>query len=182
MKSNLIPIKVLLYRRSGGGADWPDLNVVDASLRDNQPWSKYVDAAGIGWLYDKVENLGTGADHGTVCTLVPKPFAEAAAAAYPELISIIDEAAFEDFYDNRSALEQPIEYLDTEVLQGIAARVALEQAEIAPGPSQEILDARDKCLDPSQQTYRGIRKNLRKRWVDAKDEFNASVHPDKAKN
>ena len=181
MKRDLIPIKVLLYRRAGGGADWPDMNVVDSAVRGGQLWSKYIDSAGIGWLYDKVENLGTGADHGTACTLVPKPFADAAAAAYPALISTMTEEAFEDFYDNRSAVNQPTETLDTEVLQGIVARVQLEKDGVAPAPSQEIVEAREKCLNPNEQNYRGIRKNLKRKWKDAKSEFNISVHPDKVK-
>lgn len=181
MKTNLYPIKVVLYRRNGGGADWPDLNVVESSLRGDQPWSKYVDSGGIGWLYDKVENLGTGAEHGTACTLVPKPFAEAAVEAYPALISIITEEEMETFYNDRSAVEQPTEHLDIDVLQGIAARVQLEKDGVAPAPSAAIVTARGKCLDPSEQKYRGVRKNLKKKWDDAKIEFNASVHSDKAK-
>ena len=181
MKSDLIPIMVLLYRRKGEGADWPNLNAIDSAVRGGQPWSKYIDSAGIGWLYDKVSNLGTGADHGTACTLVPKPFADAAVAAYPDLISTMTEDEFEDFYDNRSTVNQPTETLDTEVLQGIAARVQLEKDGVAPAPSAEIVAARAKCLDPAEKDYRGIRKNLKKKWVDAKAEFNASVYASKAK-
>ncbi|HDZ13753.1 hypothetical protein LCGC14_1023760 [marine sediment metagenome] len=181
MKSDLIPIKMLLYRRPGAGADWPDLNVIDINLRGGQPWSKFVDSDGIGWIYDKISNLGTGATNGTVCTLVPKPFAEAAVDAYPELISILTEEEFETFYNERSTVDQPVENLDTDILQGIAARVQLEKDGTAMAPSQEIIDARGKCLDPTERHHRGIRKNLRKEWKDAKGEFNVSVHPDKAK-
>ena len=66
-------------------------------------------------------------------------------------------------------------------MQGIAARVQLESAGMAPAPSAEIVAARAKCLDPAEQKHRGIRKNMRKVWEDAKGELNASVHPDKAK-
>ncbi len=181
MKTNLIPIKVLLYRRNGEGADWPNMNVIDSALRGNQGWSKFIDSDGIGWLYDKISNLGTGADHGTACTLVPKSFADAVVMAYPDLISTMTEVEFEDFYDNRSTINQPVETLDNEVLQGIAARVQLEKDAVAPAPSAEIVAARAKCLDPNEQNYPGIKKNLKKRWADAKGEFNAEVHPDKAK-
>ena len=181
MKTDLIPIKVLLYRREGEGADWPDLNVIDPAIRGGQPWSKYVDAQGIGWLYDKLSNLGTGAEFGTACTLVPKPFADAAVVAYPALISTMTEVEFEDFYDNKSAVNQPIETLDTDVLQGIVARVQLEKDGVAPIPSAAIVAARAKALDPAEKDYRGIRKNMKKAWSDAKGEFNISVHPDKAK-
>lgn len=181
MKANLVPIKVLLYRRPSGGADWPDMNVVSVGSRGNKPWSKFVDSDGIGWIYDKVENLGTGADCGAACTLVPKPFADAAVAAYPALISVLTEAEFETFYNERAMVNQPTEKIDTEVLQGIAARVQLESDGVAPAPSAEIVAARTKCLDPAEQKYPGIRKNLKKNWSDAKSEFNAEVHPDQAK-
>ena len=181
MKLNLVPIKVLLYRRQDGGADWPNLNLVNIDTRGGKVWSKFVDSDGIGWLYDKVDNLGTGADYGTACTLVPKDFAEAAVALYPEVISIIDEATFETFHDDRAMVKSVIEHLDTEILQGIAARVALEDAEIAPAPSAEIVAARAKCLDPSDQDHRGIRKNMKKTWEDNKSTLNITVDASVAK-
>ena len=175
MKTNLVPIRVLLYRRHDGGADWPNLNLVDSDIRGGKVWSKYVDSEGIGWLYDKVDNLGTGAEHGTACTLVPKAFAEAAAALYPGVVSIISEADFEIFHNEKAMVRSVIEHLDTDILQGIAARVSLEVAEIAPAPSAAILAARAKCLDPADQNHRGIRKNLKKTWADNKIELDVTI-------
>ena len=176
MKTNLVPIKVILKRRLNGEADWPDFNMIDSTIRENRPWSKYIDSKGIGWLYDKIENLGTGAENGTACTLIPKDFAEAAVQQFPDLVSIIDEAAFDTFYDERAMIRMPIEFLDTEVLQGIVARKQLEDMGIAPAPSAEIVTARTKCLNPNEQNYRGIRKNLKKKWVDAKTELGVTIH------
>ena len=181
MKTNLVPIKVILKRRANGEADWPDLNIIEASKRDNKPWSKFIDSNGISWLYDKIDNLGTGAANGTACTLVPKDFADAAVLAYSTLVSIISEADFEIFYEERAVVRMPTEFLDTDVLQGIAARKQLEDLGEAPAPSAEIIAARAKCLDPTEQNFRGIRKNLRKKWDDAKTDMNVTVHLDQAK-
>ena len=177
MKTNLVPIKVILGRRPSGEADWPDFNAIDSTIRDNQPWSKYIDSKGTGWVYDKVENLGTGADNGIACTLVPEDFANAAVQLFPAVVSIIDEATFNTFYDQRAMVKMPTEFLDTDVLQGITARKQLEDLGVAPAPSAEIIAARQKCLDPNEQNYRGIRKNLRKKWVDAKIDLNVTIHP-----
>jgi len=175
MKTDLVPIKVLLKRRPTGEADWPNFNAIDSSIRDNQPWSKFIDSKGTGWFYDKIENLGTGADHGTACTLVPEDFANAAVVQFPDTVSIIDETEFETFYDQRAMVRMPTEFLDTDVLQGITARKQLEDLEVAPAPSAEIVAARAKCLDPSEQNYRGIRKNLKKKWVDAKIDLQVEI-------
>ena len=181
MKTNLVPIKVILTQRSNGEADWPDFNVIDPAIRNNIPWSKYIDSRGIGWLYDKIENLGTGADNGTACTLVPENFANAAVALFPDKVSIIDEATFDTFYNQRATIRMPTEFLDTDVLQGIVARKQLEELGEALPPSIEIVAARAKCLNPDEQNYRGIRKNLKKKWTDAKKELNVEIHPTYAK-
>jgi len=181
MKVDLVPIKVILKRRANGEADWPDFNVIDSAKRNHKPWSKFIDAHGIGWLYDKVDNLGTGADNGTACTLVPEEFANAAVEKYPTLVSILSEAEFETFHDERAMVRTPMEHLDTDILQGIIARKQLEDLGVAPVPSAEIVAARTKCLDPDDQDHRGIRKNLKKKWVDNKQELNVEVLPMYAK-
>jgi len=181
MKTNLVPIKVILKRRANGEADWPDFNIIEASKRDNKPWSKFIDSGGLGWFYDKIDNLGTGAANGTACTLIPEDFADAAVLAYPTLVSIINETDFETFYEERALVRMPVEFLDTDVLQGIVARKQLEDLNEAPAPSAEIVAARAKCLDPAEQNYRGIRKNLRKKWADAKIDMDVEVHPNYVK-
>lgn len=181
MKVDLVPIKVILKRRSNGEAAWPDFNVIDSAKRQHKPWSKYIDAHGIGWLYDKVDNLGTGADHGTACTLIPEEFANEAVAAFPMLVSIMSEADFEIFHDTRAMVRTPTEHLDTDVLQGIIARRQLEDLGEAGAPSAEIVEARAKCLDPTDQNHRGIRKNLKKKWIDNKKELKVEILPTYAK-
>lgn len=181
MKVDLVPMKVILKRRANGEADWPDFNSVASSLRGHKPWSKFIDSEGIGWIYDKIENLGTGALNGVACTLIPEGFANAAVTLFPSLVSIIDEATFEAFHDTRAMIRTPIEHLDTEILQGIVARKQLEDLGIAPAPSAEIEAARVKCLDPNDQDHRGVRKNLKKKWVDNKKELDVEILPIHAK-
>ena len=165
-------------------------------------WSKYFDVFGIGWHYDKLSGLGVSDfddpdvdnDHphanpdpscwfGATC--VPADFATKAAEMWPDRVELLDEASWEKFYDDRAHVKEPTEHLDTDVLQGIAARVALEQApnEHAPttAPSAAILAARAKCLDPACQTHPGIRKNLNRRWADHKAARGITIHPDRAK-
>ena len=180
-KINLVPIKVILKKRDNGQVAWPNFNEIDSEIRRGQPWSHFIDNHGIGWHYDKVENLGTGAESGCAATLIPKEFADAAVGLFPELVSIVGEAEFELFYDERVTVDQPIEFLDTEMLQGIAARVQLEENGIAPAPSNEITAARAKCLDPKEQNHRGIRKNMKKKWSDVKKELKVELHPNSQK-
>jgi hypothetical protein len=106
-------------------------------------------------------------------TCVPEDFALAVLALFGPsgteekgIVTRISEAEWETFYDERAHAHEETEKLDTAVLQGIAARVALESDPNAPTkpPSAEILAARAKCLDPDEQNYRGIRKNLDKTW------------------
>ncbi len=176
MKTNLVPIKVILTRRPNGEADWPNFNLINLAIRNGKPWSKFIDGNGTGWIYDKISNLGTGADHGTACTLVPENFADAAVQLFPDKVSIINEAEFDIFYGERAMIRMPTEFLDTDVLQGILARKQLEDLGEASAPSPEIVEARAKCLDPAEQNFRGIRKNLKKKWVDAKKELNVTIH------
>ncbi|MEX0701188.1 MAG: hypothetical protein WD069_03755 [Planctomycetales bacterium] len=180
MRANLLPIRVLLRQRANGHLDWPDFNRLPPEVRQGLEWSRFIDRHGIGWHYDHVENIGKGTGHDTACTLVPAEFAEAAAATFPERVTLLDEAEFERFYDERAHAHEETEMLDKDVLQAILARVQLEEKGIAPPPSAEILALRQKALDPNDPR-RGIRKNPRRRWADAKAMLGVSVRADAAK-
>ena len=177
-KLDLVPIKVVLGLRPNGHLDWPAFNRLPANVRGDIEWSKFVDIQGIGWHYDQVESIGKGASVDTPCTLVPKAFADAAVAMFPEVVFILTEREWEIFYDDRARVEEPEEFLDTEVLQGILARVQLEEKNIAPPPSQSILDRRVECLDPNNIHTRGIRKNEEKTWKLLKQNRNYTIHSD----
>jgi hypothetical protein len=167
-KTDLVPIKVKVFLGDDGKMAWPNFGLISASIRASQDWATFVDSHGTGWIYDKVENLGLGDDHDTACALVPKAFADEAVAHFPTLVSITDEAAFEEFHNNRSLVKQPDQFLDKEELVALNALVQLEAAGVAPAPSQAALDERAKMLDPTNQNARGIRKNVNKRYADAR--------------
>lgn len=171
MKTGLVPILVTVKRGIHDGrkvAQYPDFNQVPADIRFNTNWPIYIDVYGIGWHYDKIENIGLGSDQEIAGTCVPNNFAQAAATLFPDRVRIVSEQEFADFWEQRSKIYEETQHLDTDVLQGINARVQLELAGIAPPPGPEIESLRKLCLDPSDQTHRGIRKNLKKKWSDAK--------------
>lgn len=182
-KENMVPIKVILhpvFRNNRLEVNYPDFNRIDSSIRKDMPWSHYIDKIGIGWHYDKVENIGLGNDTGACCTLVEKDFADAAVNLFPDVVQIMSESEWESFYDARSHVRDPEEFLDTETLQGILARIELEEKQAAPPPSQSILDRRAKALDPSDTTTPGIRKNENKTWQGLKGRVKITIHPDHA--
>lgn len=178
MKTNLVPIKVKIGIGTDGKEEYPQFNNLNSDVRASMDWSNYIDAHGTGWHYSE-EGHGEGADPDNWygCTLVPKPFADAAVSKFPDQVQIISESDFEDFYDNDSMSKQETEILDTTVLQGIAARVQLEESS-APTvePSAEILELRRKALDPNEPN-RGIRKNPRRKWKDFKKFSSLQLDP-----
>lgn len=156
---DLVPIKVIIRKQVVNNqkrAKYPDFNRVNSSIRQNMPWSVYVDQFGIGWHYDKIENIGTGAETGTCCTLVPKDFADAAIALFPNEVSKMTEAEFEAFHDNRAHAHEPDDLRDSQVLQDIVNIEALGGA----------VDATEKAnaLDRNHPS-RGVRRNRRKRFA-----------------
>jgi len=181
--AELVPIKVKIVRAPDGSHGYPQFNRLPAEVRGHLDWSKFFDSHGIGWHYDKLSGFGE-VDDGTVpaghrhrnddpdcwygATCVPEAFAVAAQAEFPSEVEILTEAEFESFYDDRAHVNEDDESLDTDVLQGILARVQLEEKGIAPAPSAEILAKRARCLDPSDQGARGIRKNVGRKWADFK--------------
>jgi hypothetical protein len=172
----LVPIRIKITRGVKNGQlqnIYPAFNELDPSVRGNCDWAQFIDQYGIGHHYDHECGFGeTDAyndDPGVqyTATCVPAAFASAAVDTFPNLVEILSETDFEAFYNTRSHDKDDTEVLDTEVLMGIQARIALEDAGAAPAPSTEIRARRTECLDPTHKR-RGIRKNLRKKWADFK--------------
>ncbi len=165
--SDLVPIKVQVLR-GPSGAVYPAFNGIASECRGRADWAKFIDRFG-GFVYDDrsgfgvADNENPNPDTQFACCLVPLPFARAAVAGWTDRVEILTEAAWEAFYNGRSASLAPTEHLDTTVLQGIVARVALEEKGIAPKPSAEISVLRKRCLDPSDPLP-GIRRNRAKTW------------------
>jgi len=176
-KTDLVPIKVKLCERMVDNqrrVDWPNLNKISSDIRKEMGWSTYIDMYGIGWHYDKVENLGTGADCGWAYTCVPKDFADAAEAAYPQLITRVKEADFEIFYDTRSHVYEPVNHIDHERLMGLKAALDLGGITSTDSELLKALDPNDKCG--------GICKNDHKTWALCKGCYlGLTIHVDYAK-
>ena len=178
-KTNLMPIKVKLTTGVDGKNQFPKFNDLDSKVRNGMDFATFIDKYGIGWHYSE-EGYDEGVEPDTwiACTLVPKAFADAAAEKFSDQVTIISEAEFEDFYDNDAMSKQSTEHLDTKELQGLVARIQLEEMASAPTvePSPEILELRKKMLDPNDPKP-GIRKNPRRKWKDKKKLSGFSLDP-----
>lgn len=160
---DLVPLKVKIGQRPNGHADHPDFNLLASVAASGIDWSRYVDLYGDGWHYDKQcghkEEDATsprGMQWGVL--LVPAQFASEALDAFPSLCSVLSEAEFSDFYDNRAHAHEPDEHIDAAIVEGINAKKGAGKA-----LTQQQVDA----LDPDKPTP-GIRKNKLRLWADAK--------------
>ena len=164
----LVPIKIVLGTRVAKDGTmpiaYPDFNKLSPDLRGGMDWSYFIDRLGFGMHY----SIGKGTHNKPACcwTLVPKAFAEAAVKAFAE-VTLHNEEEWADFYDNDCRFYDSTEILHTETLQGILARVQLENLGVATPPSKEILELRKQCLDPACKRA-GITKNRNKTWALAK--------------
>lgn len=166
----LVPIKIKVglhefdddKGHKAGHAKYPNFNLIGSPIRKGMDWSHYIDTHGIGMHYDKTcghreESADSPFGQQWACMCVPADFANEAIAMFPNEVSIMTEAEFQDFYDNKAHAHEPDEHVDADVLTNIKAKedvgVAVPEKVVAIDP-----------LDPA----RGIRKNLNKRWADFK--------------
>jgi len=165
MAEALVAIKVKIKRGPGNRMGWPNFKEkMSREVLKGQDPSHYVDMHGIGWHYDKVSNLGLGADVEYAWTMVPEDFATEAVTKFPGLVSKERESAFKAFYDNKCMVHAPEYTYDTQLLQALAAKKALGKALTA--------DEQD-MLDPTSDKH-GIRVNKLKTWTAAKAAMNAA--------
>lgn len=174
--ADLVPIRVKIRVQSGKSGlvhKFPDFNKINSTIRKGMDWSIYFDVHGIGWHYDKKSGIGevdTYNDdpntwYGSTC--VPKDFADAAFALFPQDVEIIDETKFETFYNDRAHAHEHSEVYDQKILDGINAKKA------AGGT---LTAADNKALDPNDSSA-GVRKNLNKLWKDFKGKKGLSIDP-----
>ncbi len=164
---NLVPIKVKIGLASNGYAKYPDFNLVSSSTRNNLDWAKYVDAYGLGWQYDKTsghkeETVDSPFGQQWGVLIVPKEFADSAISLFPSEVTKLDETELEDFYDNKAHAHEADEIVDEAALKVFETKEAMK---VTLTTKEETLKA--KALDPEDDTP-GIRKNLNKKWADAK--------------
>jgi hypothetical protein len=144
-----------------GHAKYPDFNQIDEAIRKGMDWAYYIDSFGIGMQYDKAcghKEVGS-TPFGQQCCVVAvfEDFADAALALFPDDLTELTSAEFEDFYNNKAHAHEPAEHVDKDVLE------AIEQKEKLGLPVPEKAAA----IDVNSEA-RGIRKNHNKLWADKK--------------
>lgn len=166
----LVPLKIIVglhefddgLGHKAGHAKYPNFNLIASSIRKGMDWSKYIDKYGIGLHYDKTsghkeESVDSPQGQQLACMCVPSDFATEAVALFPDEVSIIPEADFETFYNDRAHAHEPDEHVDAEVLQAIEAKEGVGAA----------VPEKEAAIDPLNDA-RGIRKNTNKTWADFK--------------
>ena len=175
---DLVPIKVKIGLKPNGHHLFPDFNSLPSALRGGVDWSYFFDAQGIGWHYDKLSGHGEvdrsivdgdihinneiGFWFGGTC--VPSDFADAAVDAFPGIVTILSEADWERFYDDRSHVLEDEETTDLEALQKLQAVQAVEAALIPPVIASASVKARRAEIINPDHPRPGIRKNHNKTW------------------
>lgn len=159
-----VAIKIRIGLKPNGHAGYPDFNRIDAALRDDMDWSRYVDKHG-GWHYDQVAghqdddpaaSSPIGVQFGML--VVPETFADSAVAMFPTDVAILNDADAGTFYNSRAHIRDAAIRENLEILQGIKAKRDLSIAE-----DQQDRDA----LDPDHPAA-GRRRNTVKTWSDFK--------------
>lgn len=162
--------------QNGNDYVYPDFNRVDSANRGNIDWTKYIDQFG-GWLYDQCcgfletdeESPEEGVKIGVFC--VPEGFARDAITLFSDHVSVIDEAAFEKFHDERVMIHVPAEKIDPEIVNGLRAKYGQ-----ASGPldTSVMTQEEEQMLDP-ESPRPGIVRNKKRKFVDVKKARNLTL-------
>jgi hypothetical protein len=181
---NLVALKVIVkLNPTDGSALYPNFNLISDSVRKGMDWSKYIDTNGGGWHYDKTsghkeETADSPQGQQIACLCVPQDFATEALDYFPEVITEMTEAEFEDFHDNKAHAHEPAESVNAEVLNGHHARKLLMKS---VGQDTVELDVQIvKALDPTDKSEQGVIINERKTWAAAKKVANIALKNPKA--
>ena len=167
--ADLVPIKVKITKRANGQAKYPDFNQLSIVSSSGVGWSHYIDTYGTGWIYNKVENLGTGASEGQGLILIPKAFADEAVATFPDEVTKLTEAQAKTFYDDKHGSQLPEELVNEEALKPFEVK---ERMGVTLTATEETKKA--KALDPDDPEP-GITKNPKKTFTSFKAMKNIKV-------
>lgn len=167
----LVPIKIRIGLNDKGQCKYPDFNQIDASIRQNMDWSKYIDLHGTGWCYNKMcghtdEEDGDdyGCCRGEWCGVVavPEDFALAAISLFPNDVKNINETEFETFWNEKGRIHLSDDTIDEAVLK------SFEVKHKALGVDPLTDDAYLKAINRDDPTP-GITKNHDRYWSDYKN-------------
>lgn len=168
MPEEYLPIKIKVVRGLNEFI-YPDLNQISSSIRKELTWQKFTELYGTNIRYDTVDSVILNNNAEGYCgSVVPKAFATEAKRLFPDLITIMSEIEWEDYYNNNLAKYDPLEHVDYDVLKVHQLRMQMEKEGMIPAPSQEILEERRNSLDPDCPAP-GIRKNVTKKWENFKE-------------
>ena len=156
----------------GNNWTYPDFDKITPAKRGNVRWQEYVDRFG-GWHYDQCcdfmemdeESPDVGVKIG--CILVEKSFAAEATQMFEELVTVIDEEAFQKFYDDRAHVHEKSEKIDPDTVNGLRAKYGQTGA---LDPSVMTQDEQE-MLDPEHERL-GIVRNKNRLFADVKSRRN----------
>lgn len=163
----LVALKVQIVLQ-GNNWTYPDFDKITPAFRGNVRWQEYVDRFG-GWHYDQccdfMETDDESPDMGVKigCLLVEIEFAVEAALMFEELVSVIDEATFEKFHDDRAHVHEKGEKIDADTVNGLRAKYGQTGALDPSVMTQE----EQEMLDPEHERL-GIIRNKRRLFADVK--------------
>lgn len=156
-----------------GHAKYPDFNKISSATRKGMDWAKYIDVHGSGMHYDKTcghqDEGGTPYGHQCCCICVPADFAAEALMLFPGVVSPCSEGEFTVFHDTKAHAHEPDEHIDTDALNGLAARRSLMVSVARTALDNDAIAALDikiaKALDPLDATESGVKANTKKTWA-----------------
>lgn len=142
-----------------GHAKYPDFNQVSLANRNGMDWCNFIDSRGIGMQADKTSghrelSFDSPLGEQTCVIAVPQAFATEALALFPDTLAQLTPAEFETFYNDKAHKHEPIETVDTDVLNAIKLKEDLGLA----------VPEKTNAIDPKNDAP-GIVENKRKTWA-----------------
>jgi len=171
--AELTALKVKIESGTGGSAKYPNFNTLAIVTASGMDWANYIDKEGLGWQYDKTSghkesstDSPLGQQWGVL--VVPEAFTLQAVAAFPTLCTQLTETELTTFYDEKVAVNQTSETIDTSALQGLQAKLSLMESTSASAVSIVAMKAKiSNAIDPDHDEP-GIKTNSNKTWVNRK--------------
>lgn len=188
--ANLAGLKVVIGLKTNGNADYPNFNTLASVQAEGMDWTKYIEAKGKGWLYDKksghqdddpnegqFDDSPAGTQIGII--LAPETFVDEAVAAFPSVCSRVTDTECGTFHDQRCTHTADEVQHDQGQLQNLYYELQLlEWLKIQyPGGAAQTKIASAltklgqraiKALDEDDEDAKGIVKNQLKAWIDRK--------------
>jgi len=170
----LVPIKVKILPKVGGGLDYPDFQGVLQIFKDSPGYK------GGKIHYDQTSGLGMDSDHSPFgvfwgIKLVDEEFARQAIEAFPDRVTVLSDEEAKDFWENRAYFSTSELSHDVEQLQSLKAEYDLKV--IIGQDTVELETKIAKALDPDDSEP-GVKRNLVVKWDTMKVEENITIKTD----